>query len=339
MNELTGLNKKSATMDDVALRAGVSKASASTVLHGSRGNTRVAQQTRERILAAARDLNYSPNGVAQALRRRKMNVVGLYLGDWVLNTHDLFLAEIVGGLQVGCHEHRKDLLIHGTFRGQSIDDIYSELINGKIDGLVMFVQGNDKLVGRLAEASVPVVAVADAVPNLPSVVVDDRAGSRMMAEYLAGKGHRKVLYCRGTQITQISIERRYQAFCETAAQFNMTVIEGRSHSWSEVSDVAKERLQQSSADRPTAVVGCTDWAAYAVIEYCRSIGLKVPDDIAVVGFDGITPPIMPLRLTTIRAPWMEVARVAVGMVAQGASSKSASEETVLPVEFFQGETG
>lgn len=331
--------KRTVTMEDVAVRAGVSKASASTVLHGSRGNTRVAEPTRQRILAAARDLNYSPNGVAQALRRRKMNVIGLYLGDWVINTHDMFLAEIVGGLQAGCHEHRKDLLLHGTFRGQSTDDIYAELINGKIDGLVMFVQGNDSLANRLADASVPVVAVADALPKLPSVVVDDHAGSRMIAEYLAGKGHRKVLYCRKAQITQTSVERRFQAFSETAVALGMTVIECPSSPSSNVSDVARDWLRRSPAERPTAVVGCTDWVAYAVMDFCRSIGLRVPDDVAVVGFDGITPPMMtPLRLTTIRAPWMEVARTAVGLVVEGVANRDPSQEIVLPVEFLQGDT-
>ena len=90
-------------MADIADRVGVSKVTVSAVLSASAGNnTRVAPATRQRILDAAQELNYAPNGIARMFRRNSTDIIGLYLGDWLLNTHDLFLAEIVSGLQIGC---------------------------------------------------------------------------------------------------------------------------------------------------------------------------------------------------------------------------------------------
>ncbi len=164
-------------MADIARRVGVSTVTVSAVLSASAGNrTGVSDATRQRIQDAAREMNYTPNGIAKMFRRNSTDIIGLYLGDWLLNTHDLFLAEIVSGLQIGCKEYGKDLLIHSKFRDHPVEDVYLELINRKIDGLIMFAQEGDALATRLASSSLPVVALADAVSSLPSVVTDDRGG-------------------------------------------------------------------------------------------------------------------------------------------------------------------
>ena len=331
-----------ATMADIAQRAGVSKVTVSAVLSASAGNnTRVAETTRQRILEAARELNYAPNGIAKMFRQRSTNIIGLYLGDWLLNTHDLFLAEIVSGLQSGCHEHRKDLLLHGTFRGRSVEDIYLELISQKIDGLILFTQEDDPLAIRLASSSLPVVAITDAVPILPSVTADDRGGSRMIAEYIAGKGHRHVLYRRGRSF-QTSAIRRYEAFQAAANTLRLTVTEdfGRDENFDFV--LSREEqviLQTTGPSRPTAIVCGSDLLAYAAVEYCQTQGLRVPEDVAVVGFDGIVPQVRPAaRLTTIRAPWSDVARTALELVIQRLAGETLPIETVLPVELIIGDT-
>ena len=328
-------------MNDVAERAQVSKVAVSVVLHGSRTNTRVAEGTRQRILQAAHDLQYTPNKLARALRHRRMNIIGLYLGDKYLDTRGLFMSEVVAGLQIGCHEHRKDLLIHGTFRGQSVADIHAELVGGKIDGLVMFATRNDPLVLRLAASSVPAVAIVDAVPDLPSIVVDDQGGSAALAGYLAQRGHRRVLYRKGP-VTQTSSVRRHLAFCEAAVRHSMTVVEDTGPSPrtdGPLSHWEQDLLAVSAGQRPTAVACCTDRLAYSVVDYCQGLGLRVPEDVAVVGFDGFIPEMRPaMRLTTIKAPWAEVARVAVDLLAVRLEGKEIPPETILPVELIPGET-
>jgi DNA-binding LacI/PurR family transcriptional regulator len=340
-------NKKTArglpaTMLDIAERVGVSKVTVSAVLTGSAGNnTRVAPATRERILEAARELNYAPNGIAKMFRRSRTDIVGLYLGERLLNTHDLFLAEVVSGLQTGCLEHQKDLLIHGAFRGQSIEDIYLELTSRKIDGLIIFAQENDALTARLASSSLPVVAITDAVSALPSVVADDRGGSRLLARYLASKGHVHVLYRRGWHY-QASASRRYEAFQEAATQLGMTITEDvdRIENFDIIlSDGEKTILSKPISERPSAIVCSNDRLAYEAFDYCQECGLRIPNDIAIVGFDGIVPQFRPAAmLTTIRAPWSDVARTAFELVMRRIEGETVPDETVLPVELVIGKT-
>jgi DNA-binding LacI/PurR family transcriptional regulator len=331
-----------ATMADIARHVGVSKVAVSAVLSATAGNhTRVAETTRQRILEAARELNYAPNSIAKMFRRRSTDIVGLYLGDWYLNTHDLFLAEIVSGLQIGCQEHRKDLLLHSTFRGRSVDDIYLELTSRKIDGLILFTQPDDPLAARLATSSMPVVAITDAVPILPSVVADDRSGSRQIADYLAVQGHARVLYRRGRSF-QTSANRRYEAFAEAAGQLGITVFEDpkRLTEFNFVLSASEQEfLRENGPNRPTAIVCGNDLLAYAAFEYCQDHGLRVPEDFAIVGFDGIVPQVRPAaRLTTVRAPWSEIAREALGLVIRRLAGESLPEETILPVQLILGDT-
>jgi DNA-binding LacI/PurR family transcriptional regulator len=329
-------------MSDIAQRAGVSKVTVSAVLSATSGNnTRVAEATRQRILDAARELNYSPNGIAKMFRHRSTDIVGLYLGDWLLSTHNLFLAEIVSGLQIGCHEHRKDLLIHSTFRGQDVNDIYLELISRKIDGLIMFALESDPLAIRLSSSSLPVVAIADAVSTLPSVVADDCRGSQLAAKHLADKGHSHILYRRGWSL-QASANRRYIAFVEAAAAYGMKVsvdVTPRSQFGLVMTDEEVEILNRLAPARPSAIVCPNDYLAYAAVDYCKDNGFKIPDDISIVGFDGLVTEIRPAtRLTTIKAPWAEVAQTAIGLVVKSLAGETIPLETILPVELMLGDT-
>ena len=79
-------------------------------------------------------MRYRPNAIARSLRSRRTNIIGLYSGYRYIDPRNPFMAPIIGGLQAGCAEHRKDLLLHTVFRGDSTDDIYAELADGRIEG-------------------------------------------------------------------------------------------------------------------------------------------------------------------------------------------------------------
>ena len=328
-------------MSDVARHAGVSNAAASAVLSGKLSSARVSELTRQRVLQSAQLLRYTPNEVARALRRQRTDIIGLYLWHEALDTHGAFLAEIVSGLQHGCDAHQKDLLIHGTFRGQSVDDIRQRLINGKIDGLVLFAVPGDPLVDLLAATSLPVVTVADAVPPLPAVVADDRAGSSLLAEYLVAKGHRCVLYRKGL-ISKTSAARRHASFCEAASARGLTVLEDGERQFGAVDGFStweQRLLALPRGERPSAIACWNDDLADCTIECCLQMGLRVPEDVAVVGFDGLVSQARPSRrITTVHAPWSEVARTALDLLMRRLSGEDIPLETVLPVELVIGET-
>ena len=334
--------RKTVTINDVAARLSVSKMTVSNALSANPARRRkVSEETRQRVLEVIEEMQFRPNATARSLRLRRTNIIGLYSGYNYLSPENAFFAAIIGGAQQGCDAHCKDLLLHGVFRGRAVKDIYAELADGRIDGLVVEAPPGDPLLELLAESSLPVIALAEATPLLPCVVVDDRAGGRLSADYLAQKGHRQVVY-HSTLRRLTSAQRRRDAFMEAAEGYGMEVYElpvkGDAFG-AHLTEQEAAWLDNRAADRPTAAVCWNDLAAYDLLEQAYRRGLRVPDDVAIVGFDGL---IRPMRhdwqLTTVYAPWAEAARTAVSLLVEHLEGKSMPPETILPVEFIAGNT-
>ena len=330
--------RRAPTMSDVARIAGVNRVTVSVALSGKPSNTRISEATRQRILEVAKELGYQPNARALALRRNRTDIIGYYAG-YKPDLHDAFTAEVINGLQSICQPHRKDLLIFGDFEDRTTDEIYAALANGKIDGLVMIPSPNKPLINTLADSHLPVVAIADGLPDFASVVVDDAAGSRLLAEHLASRGHRRILY-RTDMYSHTSAVRRLAVFQESAAARGMTVTATTPGDWSAGLSAREEALLMAVGDeRPTAAACWSDSSAYALLEACQRLGIRVPEDLAVVGFDGIRAKVRPARqLTTIRAPWEQVAIKAVEMLLALMDGKEVPQEVVFPVELIVGDT-
>lgn len=337
--------KKSATIKDVAASVGVSSSTVSAVLgHSPSRHVRVSEPTRVRIMEAARQMRYQPNHAARSLRNRRTNVLGVYTGQDYLNPNAPFTSQIIGGLHLGCAESGKDLLLHGMFRGRSAEEIALELTSGQIDGLVLYTGPEDPLAALLAASALPVVAIVDALPGLPAVVADDSGGAARLAAYLAKLGHRHIAFVAGASAPDssvlVSAVRRLEAFQEASARLGLEVTElytERHHE--EFSESDLHWLSLPRAQRPTAVACWNDLTAYNLLKQCRRLGLRVPDDLALVGFDGIVPPrSSDQRLTTVRAPWAEVARAAIPLLVRLIEGEEIPSETLLEVEFLQGDT-
>src|SRR5947208_6851017 len=217
-------SQRAATMSEVAERAGVSKMTVSAVLAGGSRHVRVSEPTRRRVLDAGRQMAYRPNAVARSLRRQRTHILGLYSGFGYLNAANPFLSDVIGGLQEACDAHGNDLLLHGIFTGRSVSDIHAELTDGRIDGLIVLSPPGDPLLELLARSHRPAVAMVDSVPVLPSVVVDDPAGGRLLVDYLAERGHRRLVFVNSArQLT--SVVRRRAGVHEAAAALGLQVSE------------------------------------------------------------------------------------------------------------------
>lgn len=327
------------TLRDVAERVSVSPFTVSAVLNGAKSNTRVSEATRERIIEAARDLGYQPNALARALKRRTTNIIGLYFGYGHLEPHDPFHAEVLTGLQRGCESCNKDLMIHYSFHRYSVSEVFSELVGGKIDGLVMIAAPSDPLVERVRGSHLSVVAMTDAIQNVPSIIADDASGSIAIAEHLHEKGHRVVLYrmCPGESD---SAARRMAAFEKRAAELGMQTICGQTTDWhGAVQESETELLNRRHELNITAAVCWGDPSAHALLTHCKQHGIRVPSDLAIVGFNGIPTPVEPAHiLTTVRANWSNVAYEAVRCLNNRLDGQAVPKLTILPVEFFVGDT-
>ncbi|HLV33669.1 MAG TPA: LacI family DNA-binding transcriptional regulator [Spirillospora sp.] len=327
-------------MSDVAERAGVNRVTVSVALNGSaHGGTRVSEATRQRVLDAARELGYAPSAVARALRGQRTNIIGYYTGHESLNVLDPFTGTVLNGLQKSCRQHHQDLLIFGSFERSSVDDIYASLAGGKIDGLVLLPTPHSPVMDKLLNSHLPIVAIANPVPNLPSVTIDDLSGSHLLANYMARQGHRHILY-RGDYLPHSSTVRRCEAFLAAAGELGLRVTFSAESRDGHITPAEVELLTRApAADRPTAVVSWVDSQAYVFIEDCVRLGIRVPDDLAVAGFDGIDLQIRPAyRLTTIRAPWEVVAATAVDLLMNLIDGEEVEREIMLPVTLVIGET-
>jgi DNA-binding LacI/PurR family transcriptional regulator len=325
-------------MQDVAREAGVNRVTVSVVLNNAKANTQVSEATRLRILETARRLGYHRNARALALKRQATDVIGYYAG-YNPNLHDPFTAEVINSMQQAANRLHKDMLVMGQYPGRSVQSVFSMLMSGKIDGLVMIPEADTALMESIAGSNRPVVAIADEFPGLPSVVMDDARGATLMAEYLAGRGHQRVLY-RADVFKHTSANTRREAFLEAAGRLGMRVVVGGSAAENAaLTDEEKAILTGRSPDRPTAVACWADTNAYSCLEGCLDLGLRVPQDVAVAGFDGIPTRIRPFRcLTTIRAPWNEAAARALHLVCDLIEGQPAPLRTVFPVELLVGDT-
>ena len=331
--------RQAPTMSDVARLAGVNRVTASVALRGVRAGTHVSEATRQRILEAARQLGYTPNAIAMALRRKRTDIIGYYVGQGYLQPHDPFTADVIDGLQSGCGKYQQDLLMFGGFQRRSDDEIYAALSSGKIDGLILFPSRHNPVMEKLVSSHLAVVAIANKVDSLPSLLVDDVAGAQAVAHYLAKQGHRRVLY-RGDRYSITSQMHRQQAFVRTAAEYDMHVTITVSHEpHGHLSAEEQAVLTAPPDQRPTAVMCWVDTFAYSLLQDCEQLGIRVPEDLAVVGFDGIKTNIPPARsLTTVHAPWRDVAETAVDTLMALIEGKEVDIETVFPVELVIGDT-
>lgn len=331
---------KPVTIKDIAREVGVGNTTVSAVLgHSPSRHVRVSEATRARILEAAQVMKYRRNGLARSFRNQKTDVLGVYTTQGYLSPHVVFSSQIIGGLHRGCYKHSKDLLLHSITSTRPVEEVYAELGDGRVDGLVLYASPTDPVVRLLADSTLPVVAIVDAVVGLPSVVADDIGGSQQMAAYLAGKGHLRILYITGPD-TLVSAVRRWEGFREAAAGLGLEVTEFRPTLHHEqLTEMDMDWLDLPRSERPTVVVCWNDMTAYNLLERCRQRGLRIPEDIAVAGFDGL-PLSQPTQwqLTTLRAPWVEVAEAAIDLLMRRLGGEEVPLETVLPVEFMFGET-
>lgn len=329
---------RAVTLADIASEAGVSAVAASVVLNNARSKVRVSAATRERILEAANRLQYRPNAVARSLRRKRTNIIAFYSAQGVvLDPGFPFYGALLAGLLRGCDEHQKDFLVHGTFSGLSEEDVFLELLNGQIDGLVLYTRVVTPLIEKLVQSRLPVVTVVNEMPGLPCIGIEHEQGGRLLAQHLAQKGYSRVLYRSTESQIPSTLQRRLNAFCVEAGKHNIEVLHSRADTQWPTSQ--EETILSSPDTRPDVVVAYSDFSADGIVDYCLKNGLSIPGDLAVAGFDDLPSNLRPaLRLTTIAAPWREVTRHAVGLLVARCNGEDVPLMTQLPVELVEGET-
>jgi len=296
-------NDRAVRISDVAEAAGVSTATVSRALAYP---DRLRPETRERVLAAVQRLGYTPNEAARALRAgasRMVLVVVPYLYSGA------FFSGLINGIDAELSAEGYTMIV-GSLDGieekarRLVDLVYARQIDGVIvlTGRIPLIDGRS-----LRDAGVPIVSICCEMdmPGLPTVLVNDEECAIAQTRHLIDLGHRHLLYVSGPEGHYNEIVR-YRGYLKAATASNARTLRCAG-AYTLMSGAAAARYFLSLDRRPTGVVCCSDEMAIGFIKTVTGAGVAVPDEVSVVGFDGIEfADYCEPTLTTIRQPSREL---------------------------------
>ncbi|HTX81224.1 MAG TPA: LacI family DNA-binding transcriptional regulator [Streptosporangiaceae bacterium] len=299
-----------ATLYDVAREADVSTATVSRVVHG---HDRVKPSTRQRVLDVIEALGYVPDGAAQSLSRKRKQVVGLVAvesrgpGSDIERTSLLFLEEVLRGVEAPLGDIGWSLLISFL---HSDDSAYPRLqsMSGKVDGLLIAegIVSSRELAALATRLPIVLVAGSPDEPNVDVVDADNRTGTRALVCHLVEVHNATRLYYVAGPPDAPDARARRNAFDEELAEHpGVTACGYFAGRFASVSGklAAQEILAMPAHDRPDAVVCANDQMAIGAMRELQANGIRVPADLAVVGFDDIySGALVTPSLTTVSHP-------------------------------------
>jgi LacI family transcriptional regulator len=298
-----------ATIHDVAAAAGVSVATVSKAVNGRYG---ISAATTARVLDVVQQLGYESSLVASSMRSRRTSVIGILVADF-----EPFSAEILKGVGVALADSRYDLLAYSGSRQRETNGwerrSLSRLSGTLIDGAIMVTPTVDT-----TSAEIPVVAIDPHTgrADLPTVESDSFGGALQATRYLIELGHRRIGFLAGRPDLRSATLREAgyrQALADAGIQFNPALV--RVGLYQRETTRAPAASLLSMTDRPTAVFAANDLSAIAIIQVAAELGLEVPGDLSVIGFDDIPEASqMNPALTTIRQPMKKLGATAAGML-------------------------
>lgn len=282
------------TMADVAERVGVSRALVSLVFRGKEG---ASQQTRERVFQAAAELGYRPDTAAQLLRSRRSR----HLGALYIPTEP-FHADVIDALYPVAEKNGYDVVLGALTQTRDVTKATEDLLGFRCEAVLLISE--DSISPRLTElaAQVPLVVVGPHPhgPRFDTVRSDDTRGARLAVDHLVSLGHRRIVHIDGGHGAAAADRRRgyRNAMRKHGLAENVHIITG---DYTEESGALAVRELFRLDPLPTAVFACNDRCAVGLLHALRRMGVTVPGDISIVGFDGSRAAQLPhIDLTTVR---------------------------------------
>ncbi|GGO94425.1 LacI family transcriptional regulator [Wenjunlia tyrosinilytica] len=293
-------------------------------------NLRIRDETRQRVLAAAEELSYTPNHAARALRRARVGVLGLAVHD----VSNPIYSEIVAGVQRAATEAGYTLMLADADALASDDASFRNLIGSRlIDGLLLQRAGNnaDAMVAKIASGRLCTILLNDRTRGpLSSVALDDETAARLATEHLIGLGHSRIghLAVDGPRSRSQARVRGWRSALRAAGMAEEPeLLAGGGHTIEAGFEGMRQLLR--SEIRPTAVFAGNALSAVGAATALRQAGLSIPGDISLIGFHDLpfaahlTPP-----LTTVRLPLRAMGSRAVELLLEQLDGSAARHEIV-----------
>lgn len=326
------------TLRDVAKEAGLSVAAVSAALNArSSGSTRVSVASRQKVFDAAAKLGYIPNPIARSLSTGRTGVLGLvfpYVDAFV--DRNPFCSMVMSGVFSEAIADSYNMMLY-TVRDGATNA--SGAVDPRVDGLIMALPpANDPILLKCMESNFPCVAIVSEnfQGSVMTVNADDFEGGRLATRHLIELGHTRVLMLHGgyrISTNQPRVDGYRTALAEFGLPCDENLIVEAAFDWRPAFDVMSLVLDRPRREWPTAVFAINDLCAAGALRAIKSRGLRIPEDIAIVGFDdtwfaATTTP----ALTTIRMPIRQMGATAVRMlVSQLEGNPPAERNPVLDV--------
>jgi DNA-binding LacI/PurR family transcriptional regulator len=324
-------SKRPVSLKELAAHLGLSPSTLSLVLNDSPVASSIPQSTKDRIFEAARKLNYRPHFHARSLRTKRSYTLGVLVPE----ISGGYTAEVMSGIEehllkegyfyiVACHRHKPELL----------DEYPNLLLDRCVDGIIAV----DTPIGRRLLLPIAAISGHKEIEGVTNIVLDHQKAAHLALKHLIELGHRQIAFIKGQEFSS-DTQVRWESIREAARQFGILVchslvtqLEGNSPS-PELGYIAAQRLL--AAREPfTALFAFNDVSAIGAIRALHEAGLRVPEDVSVVGFDDIDSAAFNIpALTTIRQPLRRMGRLAAETILQRiASGPDAPYPKVITVE-------
>jgi DNA-binding LacI/PurR family transcriptional regulator len=296
------------TIHDVARVAGVGIGTVSRVINNS---ANVKPMTREKVLNAIAQLDYRPSPIARSMISKRTGSIGVLVPFFTR----FFFIEVLRGVEAVLAQQNRDLVLYNVLSNAQRDRYFTELpMRRKVDGLlIVSLTPEDETASTFAEKGMPVVLVDAYSPYLHSLVVDNVGGAYQAVKCLIEKGHRRIGFVNGIVEGNFKFNQAndrliglHRAFGEAGLLFEPELVLVTEWTRQGGKEAAMQLLSQKK--RPTAIFAASDMQAVGVLEAAKAFNFAVPDDLSVIGYDGIEISEL-LEISTIQQPMQQMGQL------------------------------
>jgi LacI family transcriptional regulator len=324
------------TIKDVAKKANVSIATVSRVLNNQGG---YSPATKEKVLSAIRELGYQPNALARGLINKRTETIGILFPE----LSNMFTAKIFRGVENVVHERGASVIVCNTASNGERTMKYLQLLHEKrIDGIIFVSEVLKKeYYEAVSSMNIPVILVATETYHyqLPYVKVNDRHAAYTAVEYLINKGHRKIGMISGNKHDPIAGQPRIEGYREALMSNNIPVnenyiVSAKGFSFKDGFENLPRLLH--AAPDITAIFAASDEMAMGIISAAYNLGIKIPDDLSVIGYDNLPLGEMSIPpLTTVEQPLEEMGEMAANMLFTMMETGKIMESRIMPHKIIE----
>ncbi len=280
--------KNRATLKQVADRAGVSATTASLVLNGKAAHRRISAETHIKVQAAAQELNYAPNLLVRSLRKGRTHIISFYNGFREREASDLYIEKLGSAIEVFGGKAGYDILVHCNY-DRSPQETYQFLNGGLADGVLLFCpHPNDPMLPLLRKSSLPVVLIGARDPQkmFSSVADNVESGMKMATDAIVLAGHTAIGAFTSSLPRRTDPERRVSLLQRYLKERGLDLLPNGVLDSSKGIEKGFDALM--NLPQPPTVIFCWhDFVAYEVLKLCEARGIRVPDELSLVGYDGL----------------------------------------------------